>query len=219
MSVQVKICGINSLEAADAAASAGADFAGMVFFPQSPRHLGFDQAAAIAERLRGGPRLVALFVNPDDAMLAEGIASTQPDLIQLHGMEKPSRVGQIVSRFGLPVIKALQIADSADLAAAKDYEGAVDYFLFDAKSPPKAERPGGHGVSFDWKILSGCDVRLPWLLAGGLNAENVGRAVRASGAKIVDTSSGVETSPGRKSPEMIREFIRAARNASYRETA
>jgi phosphoribosylanthranilate isomerase len=219
MSIQVKICGINSLEAADAAASAGADFAGVVFFPKSPRHVSFEQADAIAAQLRGGPRLVALFVNADDTLLAEGIAAARPDFIQLHGTEAPARVGQIASRFGLPIIKALPVAEGADLEAAKNYEGMVEYFLFDAKSPAKAERPGGHGVSFDWKILSGCSFPHPWLLAGGLNAENVGRAVRASGAEIVDTSSGVETSPGRKSPEMIRAFIQAARNASYRDTA
>lgn len=219
MSVEVKICGINSLEAADAAAAAEAEFAGIMFFAKSPRSVGFEQAGAIAARLRGGPRLVAVFANPDDSLLAEGIASAQPDYIQLHGSEAPARVGQIASRFGLPIIKALAVAEAADLNAAKAYEGAVDYFLFDAKAPAKAERPGGHGISFDWQILSGVRFPHPWLLAGGLNAENVGRAVRASGAEIVDASSGVETSPGKKSPELIREFVLAARNASYRETA
>jgi phosphoribosylanthranilate isomerase len=219
MSAKVKICGINSLEAANAAATAGADFTGLVFFAKSPRNLAFEQARAISDRLRGAARLVALFVDPDDSLLEAGIAASRPDMIQLHGKETPQRTGQIASRFGLPIIKALEIADSSDLGAAMAYAAAADYLLFDARPPADADRPGGHGVSFDWKILSGRKFPRPWLLAGGLKPENVGRAIRASGAEIVDTSSGVETAPGQKSPELIRAFINAARNASYQETA
>jgi len=218
MGILVKICGINSFEAADAAAAAGADFAGLVFFSKSPRYVSFEQASGLAERLRGGPRIVALLVDPDDSTIAEAVASTRPDFLQLHGSETPARTGQIASRFGLPVIKVIPVAEAKDLDALRTYEGAAEYFLFDARAPSKAERPGGHGVSFDWKLLSGRSVGLPWMLAGGLNAENVGRAVRASGAQMVDASSGVETAPGKKSPQMIADFVKAARNASYRET-
>jgi phosphoribosylanthranilate isomerase len=126
MSIQVKICGITTSEAADAAAQAGADFVGMVFFPQSPRHIGFDQASALSARLRGGPRLVAVFVNADDSTIAEAIASAQPDYLQLHGSETPARTGQIASRYGLPIIKALPVADISDLNAARAYEDNVE---------------------------------------------------------------------------------------------
>jgi phosphoribosylanthranilate isomerase len=214
MSIQVKICGITTIEAADAAAQSGADFIGMVFFLKSPRNVGFDQANALSSRVRGGPRLVAVFVNADDSTISEAIASVQPDYLQLHGTETPARTAQIASRFGLPLIKAFPVADSSDLGVANAYEEIVDYLLFDAKAPKGADRPGGHGVSFDWKILSGFDSQLPWLLSGGLTEENVVSAVRASGAKIVDASSGVESAPGKKSSEKIKEFIDAARNAS-----
>ena len=218
MSIQVKICGITTSEAGDAAARAGADFIGMVFFRQSPRHVGFDQASALSARLRGGPRLVAVFVNADDSTIAEAIASAQPDYLQLHGSETPARTAQIASRFGLPIIKALPVADTSDLSAVKAYEDIVEYFLFDSKAPPTAERPGGHGVPFDWKILAGMDTSLSWLLSGGLNAENVGSAVRVSGATMVDTSSGVEIAPGKKTPEKIEAFVEAARNATLGQT-
>ncbi|MEY4880457.1 MAG: hypothetical protein RJB62_1926 [Pseudomonadota bacterium] len=219
MSVQVKICGINTIDAADAVARAGADFAGLVFFPKSPRHVSYDQAMALTDRLRGGPQIVGLFVNADDSTIAEAIASARPDYLQLHGTETPARTGQIAARFGVPIIKALAIAEPADLAAAKAYDEVADHILFDAKAPAHAERPGGHGAPFDWKILSGLVLSRPFILAGGLTAENVGRAVRASGAQMVDTSSGVEIAPGRKSPEKIIEFVKASRNASYSESA
>jgi phosphoribosylanthranilate isomerase len=219
MSVQVKICGVNSLEAADAVGRAGADFAGFVFFPKSPRHLRPDQARALAARLKGGPRIVALFVDADDATIAEAVAAASPDLVQLHGNETPARAAEIAARFGRPIIKALQVAEPEDLARAYAYETAVEYFMFDAKAPEAATRPGGHGIAFDWQILSSSSFRRPWFLAGGLNADNVGRAVRASGAQLVDCSSGVEDAPGVKSPEKIGHFVKAARNAPYTEAA
>lgn len=218
MSIQVKICGITTAEAGDAAASAGADFVGMVFFPKSPRHVGFDQASDLSAQLRGGPSLVAVFVNADDSTIAEAVAAAQPDYLQLHGSETPARTKQIASRFGLPIIKALPVTSVSDLSAAKAYEDAVEYFLFDSKAPPAAERPGGHGVPFDWKMLAGIDPSLSWFLSGGLNAENVRRAVQVSGAKMVDVSSGVEVSPGTKAPEKIEEFIAAARSAALEQT-
>jgi phosphoribosylanthranilate isomerase len=215
MSIQVKICGINSTESADAAARAKADFVGMIFYSKSPRHVDFDQASALSSRLRGGPRLVAVFANADDSTIAEAVASAQPDYLQLHGHETPERAAQIAANFGLPLIKALPVAGGADLSAARHFEDIADFILFDAKAPTHAERPGGHGISFDWKLLAGIDLRLPWFLAGGLTAENVGRALRASGATMVDTSSGVETAPGRKSPEKIAEFVTAVRRAPH----
>jgi phosphoribosylanthranilate isomerase len=217
MTVTVKICGINSVAAADAAARAGADFAGLVFFPPSPRHVTADQAAALAARLRGGPRLVALLVDAEDEAIAAAIAAAAPAMLQLHGRESPERSAAIRARFGLPVIKAIAVAESADLAGARAYEPVADYLLFDAKAPESASRPGGHGAAFDWKLLSGAGFKRPWLLAGGLTPENVERAVRASGAGIVDTSSGVEDAPGAKNPEKIAAFVRAARSAPYTE--
>jgi len=217
MSIQIKICGINSIEAADAVARAGADFAGLNFFPKSPRHVSYEQAEALSDRLRGGPRLVALFVNPDDSTIAEAIAAARPDFLQLHGTETPQRTAQITARFGVPVIKAIQVAGTNDLASLKAYDDVAEHLLFDAKAPPNADRPGGHGRAFDWTLLASVTTSRPFFLAGGLNAENVSRAVRASQAPIVDTASGVETAPGRMSPEKIRDFIQAARNASYPE--
>ncbi len=215
MSIQVKICGITALEAGDAAASAGADFVGMVFFSKSPRHLEFDQASKLSAQIRGGPKIVAVFVNADDSTISEAVAAAQPDYLQLHGSETPARTEQIASRFGLPIIKALPVQHASDLGATKDYEDSVEYFLFDAKAPPNAERPGGHGVPFDWEIMTSVDPSLSWLLSGGLNAENVGRAVKISGANMVDASSGLEAAPGQKSPEKIEEFIKAVRNAEH----
>ena len=202
------------MEAADAAAKAGADYVGMVFFPKSPRRVDFDQASTLSAQLRGGPRLVAVFVNADDSTIAEAVASAQPDYLQLHGSETPTRTRQIASRFGLPIIKALPVTDIADLNATQPYADSVDHFLFDSKAPPGAERPGGHGVPFDWKVLTGIEPSLSWFLSGGLNAENIRRAVQASGATMVDVSSGVEAAPGMKSPEKIEEFITAARSAA-----
>jgi phosphoribosylanthranilate isomerase len=214
MSVQIKICGITTPEAADAVVQSGADFMGMVFFAKSPRNVSFDQANALSARVRGGPRLVAVFVNADDSTISEAIASAQPDYLQLHGTETPARTSQIASRFGLPIIKALPIANSADFSSVKAYSDVVDYLLFDAKAPKLAERPGGHGVPFDWKLLANMAIEIPWFLSGGITAENVDRAVRASGANCIDTSSGVETAPGVKSAEKIKKFVETARNAS-----
>lgn len=217
MTIGVKICGLNSLDAADAAARAGADFAGLVFFPKSPRHVGPDRAGSLAARLKGGPRVVALVVDADDETIAAAVAAADPDLIQLHGRESVARTAAIRSRFARPVIKAIQVADESDIAGARVYEEVADYILFDAKAPESASRPGGHGAAFDWKLLSGLSLKRPWLLAGGLTADNVGRAVRASGARLVDTSSGVEDAPGQKNPDKIAAFVRAARNAPYTE--
>lgn len=215
MSIQVKICGINSVESADAAMRAGADFAGLMFHPQSPRRLDTDLARRLSDRMKGRVRLVAVLVDPDDAALQTVIAAAKPDFIQLHGKESVARVSDIHSATGLPVIKVLAVAEASDLAAASQYESVADMLMFDAKAPAGAAREGGHGTAFDWQLLKGRTFARPWLLAGGLNAENVARAVSSSGAPGVDVSSGVETAPGVKNPEMIRTFIENARNAQY----
>jgi len=217
MSVQVKICGIASVEAADAAAKAGADYAGLVFFPRSPRYLQLAQAMAIAERLRGRSRTVALIVDATDAEIESVARAVKPDILQLHGNETVERVAAIKSRWNIPVMKALAIAEAGDFASVAAYERVADMLLFDAKAPANATRPGGHGASFDWQLLRGRTFSRPWLLGGGLNAENVARAIGISGAAAVDCSSGVETALGIKDPQLIRDFVAAARSAQYAE--
>jgi phosphoribosylanthranilate isomerase len=217
MGIQVKICGINSVESADAAVRAGADFAGLVFHLASPRNLTHEQAAALAERMRGRTRLVALTVDAKDEEIGGVVKTVRPDFLQFHGSESPERVGAVRSLFGVPVIKAIAIAEAADLARVASYADAADMFLFDAKAPASAARPGGHGAAFDWQLLRGRNFARPWLLAGGLNAGNVARAIRACDAHCVDVSSGVETVPGAKSAQMISDFVAAARAATYAE--
>lgn len=217
MGIQVKICGINSVESADAAVRAGADFAGLVFFPASPRNLTCEQGASLAERMRRRARLVVLMVDAKDEEIAAVVKAVRPDFLQFHGSESPERVGAARSQFGVPIIKALAIAEVSDLARAPAYADVADMFLFDAKAPANAARPGGHGAAFDWQLLRGQSFSRPWLLAGGLNAENVVRAVKSSDAPGVDVSSGVETAPGVKDAQMISDFVAAARAASYAE--
>ena len=211
MATLVKICGLNSAEAADAAVRAGADFAGLMFHPRSPRNLKIDVATMLAERLRGRARLVSVFADARDEDMAAAVAAVRPDFIQLHGLESQERVAAIHGRFGARIIRAIAIAEPSDLNIVAKYEDVADMFLFDAKSPSGAVREGGHGAAFDWQMLKGRNFSRPWLLAGGLNAENVARAIEVSGAPGVDVSSGVETAPGMKSPDMIRDFVSAAR--------
>jgi phosphoribosylanthranilate isomerase len=211
MALIVKICGVNAAEPADAAVRAGADFVGLVFHPKSPRHLGFDAARALADRLRGRVRLVALVADADDALLAAAVDAVRPDFLQLHGRETVERASAIKARFGTPLIKGFAIAGAGDFAPVAAFTDTVDMFLFDAKAP-EGLRPGGHGVAFDWPLLQGRRFARPWLLAGGLSPDNVARAVISSGAPGVDVSSGVETAPGIKSASLIADFISAARS-------
>lgn len=213
MTVQVKICGLTSREAAEAALKAGADFGGLVFFPASPRHLSLDQARNLASVLRGRAQIVTLMVDPTDAQVDEVVAAISPDLVQLHGKETPARVAQIGGQARRPIIKALAVADSADIAAAHAYEDVADFLLFDAKADAAATRPGGLGAAFDWQLLAGRTFRRPWGLAGGLTLDNIARAIRIAGPNFVDASSGVEDALGKKSPEKIAAFVRSARNA------
>jgi phosphoribosylanthranilate isomerase len=218
MGVQVKICGITTREAANAALTAGVDFGGLVFHARSPRHLSFEQGRALAAQLRGRVRIVALFADAGDAEMAGAIASVKPDLIQLHGKETPTRIGHLRARFNLPIIKGVAIADESDVQAARGFEDAADYLLFDTKVPETATRTGGHGAAFDWKLLSDKKFKRPWLLAGGLTPDNVTRAIAVSGARMVDVSSGVEDAPGQKNPDKIAAFVKAARAAHINES-
>jgi phosphoribosylanthranilate isomerase len=210
MTAAVKICGINTPEAAAAAATS--DFAGFVFFPRSPRHVSPEQAGAIAAALPATIRRVAVTVDADDALIGAIVAELRPDLIQLHGQEPPQRACDLTARFGIGTIKALAIAEPADLEAARAYADSVDWLLFDAKPPARAGAlPGGNAASFDWRMLAGRTMPRPWFLSGGLDADNVRAAIAQSGARAVDVSSGVEASPGRKDPARIAAFLRAAR--------
>ncbi|MES2294656.1 MAG: phosphoribosylanthranilate isomerase [Pseudomonadota bacterium] len=212
MPVQVKICGINSAAAADAALRAGADFGGLVFFAKSPRHLSLEQGALLAERMRGRLRLAALVVDESDEQLAAITARVKPDFFQLHGKETPARAADIRARFGISIIKALPAAEPADLSKASAYDNVAEIFLFDAMPAADAARPGGHGTAFDWRILQGRNFARPWFLAGGLTPENVARAIAVSGAKMVDVSSGVESAPGVKNETRIAAFVAAAKH-------
>lgn len=215
MAVLVKICGINSAEAADAAARAGADFAGLMFHPKSPRHVTPEAARSLAQRLRDKVRIVAVIVDPRDEDIVHAMNNAVPDFLQLHGSESPARVGEIREKFGIPIIKVLPIAEAADFANLPAYEDAADMLMFDAKPPANADRAGGHGVAFDWQLLRSRTISRPWFLAGGLTPENVSRAIAAANAAAVDVSSGVETAPGVKNPELIQSFIASARAAQF----
>lgn len=211
MPVAVKICGLTSVDAANAAARAGAEYGGLVFHPASPRNLTPDAAWGIASALRGRLRMVALVADADDALLAAIIDAVRPDFLQLHGHESVARTQEIRTRFGA-VIKALPIAEAADFQTVQPYEAVADMLLFDAKPPKGAARAGGHGAAFDWTLLAGRTFPKPWFLAGGLNPDNVARAIALSGATMVDVSSGVESAPGVKSAERINQFIAAVRH-------
>jgi phosphoribosylanthranilate isomerase len=218
MSVQVKICGINGVESADAAVRAGADFVGLVFHAGSRRNLAPDFARALAEHLRGRVRLVALVADAGDERIAAIVEAVRPDVLQLHGTETPERVAELRTRFGTAMMKSIAVAEASDLSDVARYEAVSDMLLFDAKAPRDAERPGGHGAAFDWQLLRTRKFSRPWLLAGGLKPDNVARAIAASGAPGVDVSSGVESAPGHKSPELIRAFIDAARSPAEART-
>src|SRR6202171_3074468 len=211
MSLIVKICGLSTRETLDVALDAGADMVGFVFFPPSPRHLSLETARDLGRQAKGRASKVALTVDADDARLANIVEALQPDILQLHGGETVARLRDIRQKFGLPVMKAIAVEPPADLASLPGYAAVADRVLFDARAPKGATRPGGLGAVFDWHVLENLDLKLPFMVSGGLNAENIAEAVRVTRAGGVDVSSGVERSPGIKDPEMIRAFIRAAR--------
>jgi phosphoribosylanthranilate isomerase len=213
MPVEIKICGLMTADTLDAALDAGADYVGFVFFPPSPRHLGFEAARPLGERVRGRAKKVALSVDADNDWLAASIDALKPDLLQLHGRETPERVAAVRSMFRLPVMKSIPIETRSDLSPIRLYAHAADRLIFDARAPRQATRPGGLGKSFDWNLLAGIDSGIPFMLSGGLDAANVAEALRITQAAAVDVSSGVERSPGIKDLEKIRAFVRAVRAA------
>lgn len=208
---EVKICGIKTADVLDAAIAAGADYIGLVFFPPSPRYLTPHAAQALADRARGRVKIVALVVDPDDALLDEIVRMVRPDFLQLHGKEAPERVAEIARRTRLPIIKAVSVASRDDAERSRLYAPHAALILFDAKPPKDGPLPGGNGVAFDWHHLETVKDNHPFMLSGGLTPANVAAAIALTGADIVDVSSGVEISPGTKSPDLVRAFIRAAK--------
>jgi len=208
MSIEVKICGLTDAAAVKAAVEGGAAMCGFVFFPASPRNLTPKEAAELTKGVPEGVIRVGLTVDADDALLADIALVAKVDM--LHGAETPARTNEVRERFGLPVIKVLAVQGPDDLAAAEAYQGVADRLMFDAKPPEDASRPGGNARTFDWQVLKNQTFALPWLLAGGLTAENLTEAVKTSGAVAVDVSSGVEDAPGVKNVDKIRAFLAAA---------
>ncbi len=206
----MKICGLRTVQDVAAVAAAGAAYAGFVFFPKSPRHLTVEQAAVLALAVPPGLAKVALVVDAEDAALDAIVEGVALDMLQLHGHESPERVAEVRARYGLPVMKAVGVADEGDLAALFDYSTVADQILIDAKPPKGAALPGGNGLSFDWRLVAQRRWLRPWMLAGGLTAENVAEAVRLTNARQVDVSSGVESAPGQKDAAKIAAFVRAA---------
>lgn len=209
---QIKICGINSTGSLEAAIAARASHAGFNFFPPSPRFAGPDLAGQLSQAAAGRIVRVGVFVDADDAFLAETLAASPLDALQFHGVESPERVAQAKAQFGLPVWKVLSVSAREDLPRAQNYAGAADFLLLDAKTP-KGTLPGGMGLSFDWNLLNGWQSPLPWGLAGGLSPRNVAEAIRRTQAPLVDTASGVESAPGVKDADLIAAFCQAARAA------
>ena len=213
MALTVKICGLRTPDALDAALNGGADMVGFVFFAPSPRNLGLDAARVLGAQVQGRAAKVALTVDANDEMLTAIVAALKPDILQLHGHETPERVAVVRARYHLPVMKAMPIAERADLAPVRLYANVADRLLFDARPPKDATRPGGLGKAFDWALLTGLKPGVPYMLSGGLDAGNVAEALAVTHAPGVDVSSGVERTPGDKDPARILEFIRAAREA------
>jgi len=214
MSLIVKICGLSTPDMLDAALDAGADMVGFVFFAPSPRNVSFKAASALESRVRGRAQKVALSVDADDTLLSYVVDALGPDILQLHGDESPLRVAAVKARFKLPVMKAIAVETKGDLAAIARYAAVADRLLFDARAPREATRPGGLGKTFDWRLLQNLDPGVPFMLSGGLDADNVGEAVRVTCAPGVDVSSGVERAPGEKDADKIHAFVRAARGAT-----
>lgn len=213
MTVAVKICGIRTKAALDAALDGGADYIGLVFYPKSPRHVETWMARQLADRARGRAKIVALFVDPEDPELDDLVEAVEPDMIQLHGSETPARVRAVVAHSGRPVIKAIKVETQADTEDIAAYARVAELILFDAK--PSLDRsdvlPGGNGLAFDWRVLNKVRNEMPFMLSGGLTPETVATAIAVTGAAAVDVSSGVEWRPGEKDPELIRRFLRAVK--------
>ncbi|GHE97570.1 N-(5'-phosphoribosyl)anthranilate isomerase [Aliiroseovarius zhejiangensis] len=214
MGATVKICGLSDAQHVKAAVSAGARYLGFVFFPKSPRNVSIERAAKLMVDVPVGVAKVALVVNADDALLDRITSETLVDMVQLHGSESPERVAQVKARYGLPVMKAIGIAGPEDVAQIERYAGVADQLLIDAKAPKGADLPGGNGIAFDWRLVQRKYWPCPWMLAGGLAPDNVAEAIRLTGAKQVDVSSGVESAPGIKDDRLIAAFCAAAHAAN-----
>lgn len=210
LKTRVKICGIRDAVTLDAAVAAGATYVGLVFFPKSPRNVSIAEAKALAQATPPGVAKTALVVDADDALLDAITAEVPLDMLQLHGHENPARVAEIRARYGLPVMKAVGVADADDLPALQAYAQVADQLLVDAKPPKDATLPGGNGLSFDWRLIAGRRWPVPWMLAGGLTPDNVAEAIALTGAAQVDVSSGVESAPGQKDTGLIAAFCVAA---------
>ncbi len=211
--MRVKICGLRSRGEVYHAVKAGAAYVGMVFYPPSPRNLSLGDARWVSEAIPDGLIKVALTVDADDAALGELLEAVPVDMLQLHGRETPERVAEVRERFGRPVMKAIALAEESDLEWLDAYTWVADQILVDARPPGGADRPGGNGIAFDWRLIRDRRWPRPWMLAGGLTPENVAEAVRLTGAEQVDVSSGVEARPGYKDPVRIGAFVRAALSA------
>ncbi|SNY91732.1 phosphoribosylanthranilate isomerase [Cohaesibacter sp. ES.047] len=212
----VKICGLSTPGTIEAGLQAGANWIGFVFFPKSPRHVGYGKAKELVGPVRGKASIVALTVNASDDELEAIDRSINPDIWQLHGSESPERVREIKQRYGRPVMKALTIRDREDLAAISRYEEACDIFLFDAKPPTdsKTDLPGGNGIAFDWRLIENLKLKKPFVLAGGLDPDNVSEAIRLTRPQGVDVSSGIESAPGIKDRQKIVDFVQRAKQAA-----
>ncbi|MCO5148009.1 MAG: phosphoribosylanthranilate isomerase [Aquamicrobium sp.] len=219
MRPDVKICGLKTADAIDAALAGGASHVGFIFFEKSPRTIASEEAGRLRQAARGRAKAVAVTVDADDAFLDGIVAAMAPDMLQLHGQETPARVAEVRARYRLPVMKALAISEAADLAAIAPFLGVADRFLFDAKPPKDAVLPGGNGVAFDWRFLATLDPGVDYMLSGGLDAANVGDALRLAHPPGLDVSSGVESAPGVKDTGLIADFLNAVRAARAGEAA
>lgn len=209
MAIAVKFCGLRRAEEVALCARLGVAYVGFVIFPRSPRAVTIAQAADLARHAPSGLAKVGLVVDPTDEFLSDLLDQAPLDLLQLHGRETPARVAEIRARFGLPVIKAVGVGGAEDLAALDDHMRVADQILVDAKPPKDAARSGGHGLAFDWRLIAGRRWPLPWMLAGGLTAQNVAQAIAVTGARQVDVSSGIEVQAGVKDPDLMRAFMAA----------
>lgn len=219
MTPDIKICGLKTPEALEAALAQGASHVGFIFFRKSPRDID-PQAASVLRRIASGrAKAVAVTVDADDVTLDEIVTVMKPDMLQLHGKETAERVAEVRARYGLPVMKAFSIREPGDLDAIQPYIGIADRFLFDAKPPKGSDLPGGNGVSFDWNILSSLDAKIDYMLSGGLNAGNIAEALAMTNAPGIDISSGVESAPGVKDVRLIEDFFKAVRSATDADAA
>lgn len=213
MPLEIKICGLSTPDTVAAALDSGASHIGFIFFPKSPRNVLPELAGQLRQAARGRAKAVAVTVDATDEQLDAIVGAMKPDMLQLHGKETPERVAEVRARYSLPVIKALSVSSADDLLAIQNFRGVADKMLLDAKAPKGSELPGGNGVTFDWTLLNGLDADVDYMLSGGLNAGNVGAALKIANPPGLDISSGVESAPGVKDVALIRAFFAAVKAA------